>query len=96
MNRIDDFNWFKPDAGDDAREEEHRADPGRWDAARKWDADGARQKQDGRWEFRDDITADGIKGGQGRSAESVRSDAIGLFVMVGLALSAALVIWLFT
>ena len=44
----------------------------------------------------DDVTPDGIKGGQGRSAESVRGDALGILAMVGLALSACLLIWMFT
>ena len=84
MTRIDDFNWFKPDAGDDAREEE-------------FSAKAEEANRDARWaELRDGVTPDGVKGGQGRSAESVRSDAIGILMMVGLALTAALLIWVLT
>lgn len=95
MSKLDDFGWFTPDDEDNTREEEFRADAGRLRQGR-WDADGGRLDQDGRWEFRDDVTPDGIKGGQGRSAESVRGDALAILAMVGLALSACLLLWLFT
>ena len=85
MSKLDDFGWFTPDDEDNTREEEFRAD------RRKWDAD-----QDDRWAIRDDVTPDGIKGGQGRSAESVRGDALAILAMVGLALANCMLLWLFT
>lgn len=85
MTKIDDFGWYAPDDENDTREEEIRADRKSWDAP-----------QVDRWAIRDDVTPDGIKGGQGRSAESVRGDALAILAMVGLALSACLLIWMFT
>lgn len=45
-------------------------------------------------EAEQDVTVDGIKGGQGRSAESVRSDAIGTMWVVAFALLACFVLWM--
>ena len=41
-----------------------------------------------------DITIDGIKGGQGRTAESVRSDAIGMMWLAVFALLAFFILWM--
>ena len=41
-----------------------------------------------------DVTVDGIKGGQGRTAESVRSDAIGMMWLAAFALLAFFILWM--